>query len=397
MQRTVNPEFCVMTLSKRRHRGSISRRGVASVLAMMFMVIFGSLAAAMAVVAQGNLRTAYTHMQVSKSMSAAETGMIFAAKRLDLEGSRFVIDKGNVDTMYGEDLWMGTYTAAEGVVTILPPTGYVTAATPSGVIEAVRDAHLADDHWITPEPGDASLPEIDTTFGILRVRPIALTQTAGGAPNPDGPYFRLTYELLANQPAIRVTSEGVSEDIHRTIQMDFIIEKKIPFSLISPNRIMIGKNVLIEGPLGTRYGLVAGELDTANGDPLVMRSDFYFLDDVLDANLDILYQEVAVFDADGDGRLRPEHPLESVGVNANPVLVDYDEDEYVDDFDLFLARFDQNGDRSVSYGPGMEFSLDDQLSVLIDSANPDRDGDGVLTASDTFLGYMDGQLNGFDL
>ena len=398
MLRTMNPEFRVMILSKRPRGGPMSRRGVASVLAMMFMVIFGSLAAAMAVVAQGNLRTAYTHMQVSKSMSAAETGMVFASKRLELEGSRFVIEKGNVDTMYGEDLWMGTYIAADGVVTVLPPTGYVTAATPSGVIEAVRDAHLADNHWITPEPGDMGLPAIDTTFGILRVRPIALTQNASGNPNPDGPYFRLTYELLANQPAIRVTSEGVSDNIHRTIQMDFIIEKKIPFSLISPNRIMIGKNVLVEGPLGTRYGTVAGELDTANGDPLVMRSDFYYLDPVLDGWLDIFYQEVAVFDADGDGRLRPEHPVESNGVNANPgILVDYDEDEYVDDFDLFLAFFDTNGDRSVSWGPGMEFQVDDQLSELIDSANPDRDGDGLLTASDTLLGYMDGQLNAFDL
>lgn len=377
---------------------TMPRRGVASVLAMMFMIIFGSLAAAMAVVAQGNLRTAYTHMQVSKSMSAAETGMIFASHRLKIEGSRFVIEKGNIDTLYGEDLWMGTYTVADGLVTVLPPTGYVTAANPTGVIEAVRDAHLADNHWITPEPGDGSLPEIDTTFGILRVRPIAMTQDAAGNPNPNGPYFRLTYELLANQPAIRVTSEGVSENIHRSIQMDFIIEKKIHYSLISPNRIMIGKNVLVEGPLGTRYGTVAGELDTTNGDPLVLRSDFYFLDPTLDTNLDILYQEIAVFDVDGDGRLRPEHPIESNGVNANPgVLVDYDEDEYVDDFDLFLARFDQNGDRAVSYGPGMEFTLDDQLGVLIDSANPDRDGDGELTARDTALGYMDGLLNSFDL
>ena len=268
------------------------RRGVSSVLAMMFMVIFGSLAAAMAVVAQGNLRTAYTHMQVSRAMSAAETGMVFGTHRLREEAHRFVIEKGNIDDDYAEDLWLGTYGVADGNVIVLPPTGYV-AALPAGLIHAVRDAHLADSHWITPEAGDAALPEIDGTFGTLRVRPIALTQDGAGNPDPNGPYFRLTYELLSNEPALRVTSVGTSDGVRRTIAMDFRIEKKIEYSIISPNRVMIGKNVLVEGPLGTRYGTVAGELDLANGDPLVMKSDFYFLDPALDAILDAFFQEVA--------------------------------------------------------------------------------------------------------
>ena len=79
---------------------------------------------------------------------------------------------------------------------------------------------------------------------------------------------------------MRVTSQGVDGDITRTLQMDFRIDKKIEFAVLSPNRIMIGKNVLVEGPLGTRYGVGrTSELDTENGDPLVMRSDFYYLDD----------------------------------------------------------------------------------------------------------------------
>ena len=49
-----------------------NRRGVASILAMMFLVIFGSLAAAMAVVAQGNLRTADSAMKVSRALSWPE-------------------------------------------------------------------------------------------------------------------------------------------------------------------------------------------------------------------------------------------------------------------------------------------------------------------------------------
>src|SRR5688572_26243354 len=120
------------------------RRGVASVLAMMFLVIFGSLAAAMAVVAQGNLRTADSGLKLSRAMSAAETGMVFAARRLASEGSRFVIEKGVVDGSYGEDLWLGTYDeGADGTVTVLPPSGYTVTTPPTGLAEAVRDAHLA--------------------------------------------------------------------------------------------------------------------------------------------------------------------------------------------------------------------------------------------------------------
>ncbi len=85
------------------HRPSVRRRGVSSVLAMMFLVIFGSLAAAMAVVAQGNLRTADSAIKVSRAMSAAETGLVFATRRLAEQSSRFVVEKGVISTDYGTD------------------------------------------------------------------------------------------------------------------------------------------------------------------------------------------------------------------------------------------------------------------------------------------------------
>ncbi len=384
------------------------RRGVSSVLAMMFMVIFSSLAAVMAVVAQGNLRTADSAMKVSRAMSAAETGLIFAGRRLGSESSRFVVEKGVVTDTFGHDLWLGTYNVGvDGAVDVLPPVGYAENPPAVGVAEAVRNAHLADVHWVLIDAGDAALPEIDG-FGTLRVRPIALTSDGAGAPNPLGPYFRLKYELVANAPFVRVTAQGVDGEITRTIQMDFRITKNIEYAILSPNRIMIGKNVRVEGPLGSRFGIVAGELDTVNGDPLVMRSDFYYLDPALTAVLDLFYSRVADFDVDGDARLRPDHPVEGPGLAGAPALVDYDGDEYVDDFDLFLAFYDTNGDGMVVYdaalaaaaghgGLAEEFTDDNQLSRLIDEVYPDRDGDGEETLSDTMLGYEDGILDGNDL
>ncbi|MCH2161448.1 MAG: hypothetical protein MK085_06195, partial [Phycisphaerales bacterium] len=64
-----------MPASQSQRSKILQRHGVASVLAMMFLVIFSSLAAAMAVVASGNLRTADASLRVSRATSAAETGL----------------------------------------------------------------------------------------------------------------------------------------------------------------------------------------------------------------------------------------------------------------------------------------------------------------------------------
>ncbi|MHC4103169.1 MAG: hypothetical protein ACYSW1_20060, partial [Planctomycetota bacterium] len=141
-----------------------------------------------------------------------------------------------------------------------------------------------------------------------------------------------------------------------------------------------------------------------------MRSDFYYLDAGLDGKLDIFFEQLAVHDADGDGRLRLYHPQESLGIAAAPgTLVDHDQNEYVDDFDLFLGHFDADADGWVVYDqllandaglgmPAEEFTdIDDQMARLIDEALPDRDGDGLVTDSDRALGYRDGVLDVKDL
>ncbi len=394
-----------------RRRPALTRRGVSSVLAMMFLVIFSSLAAAMAVVAQGNLRTADSHMKVSRAMSAAETGLVFAARRLASESRRFVVTKGVIDDYYGQELWDGTY-PTDGSVEVLPPMGYSESGAPDGVAEAIRNAHLADSHWIEVGDEDLDYPFINTSLGVLWVKPIALTANPDGTPNADGPYFRLKYTLATDYATessyVRVTSQGVDGDITRTLEMDFKIAKKIEFAVISPSRIMIGKNVRVEGPLGSRYGLISGELDSENGDPLVMRSDFYYLNDGLDSKLDTYFEQVATYDVDGDGRLRVYHATEQQGIAAAGFLVDANNDEYVDDFDLFMDHYDADGDGWVVYDqmlandaglgtPAEEFLDDVQLSRLIDEALPDRDADGEIDDVDRALGYRDGVIDVKDL
>ena len=368
----------------------------------MFLVLFSSLAAVMAVVAQGNVRTAYSSLRISRALSVSESGLAFAARRLGLESRRFVVEQGVIDSEFGERLWLGTWTNADGEVTVAGPDGYeVPNPSGQGLVHAIYDAHLhVDDYDEVDDEGVIHQLTLDDSNGVIVTPPIRLGD------NESDPWFRLRYELLADGSQIRVTSQGHDAGIRRNLQIDFQIDKKIEFAVLGPNRIMIGKNVLVDGPIGSLYGTELGELDPANGDPLVLRSDYFDLDPVLDARLDEFYTTIAAHDVDGDNRLRPDHSSESAGVAQQAYFVDNDGDEYVDDFDLFLGIYDLDSNARVVYdetlaqatgnGGALEFDVDPQLGPLVDAALPDRNSDGEINAIDTALGWNDGVLDARD-
>lgn len=381
-----------------RARGA-RRRGVASVLSMMFLVIFGSLAAVMAVVAQGNVRTAHSHLQVNRAMSAAETGLSFAARRLTGAAQRFVVEKGLVTDEFGEKLWNGTWDSGDGAVSILEPD-FVESPPATSLATALLNAHAADEHNLILEPPDELLPAIDE-FGKLVVRPIAVTTEEHAAT------FKLSYEPLADGRYIRVTSVGRDGELTRTLQMDFQIVKRLDAAIISPNRVMIGKNVHIDGPIGTRFGEDTVDLEDPLGHPIVMKSDFRHLDAELDTRIEAIIASIGEFDVNGDNRLRPGHPTESDGL-TEPFMIDANDDGFVDDYDLWLDFYDQNDDgwvvydQDLAYAAGrgtlnVEFAgIDDQLAEMIDTLSPDRNGDGVVDLEDTALGYLDGVIDNLD-
>ena len=382
----------------------VGRRGVSSVLAMMFLVVFGSLSIAMAIMAQGNLRAADSALQVSRATSAAQTGLVFGSRRLAEEARRWVVRRGTIDAEFGSDLWSGQLQVDGEEVRVLDSEHYQTDSEPSGLMEAIMDAHLADAHSFVAQPGDGLLP--GTSNGSrLETRPIRII--------PDDPdlSFRVGYELVQteeDETRVRVTSTGEDDGITRSISMEYLVTKRIPFAVVSPNRIMIGKNVMVEGPLGTRFGMEPGELNQGNGDPLVMKSDFGYLDEGLDLLLDEFEQAVADFDVDGDGRIRPNHPVESIALDGAGFR-DADGDQYVTGFDLFLEVFDDDSDGRVVWDAGRaekagidligeEFSdIDNQLARLIDTGFADRNLDGVVDEVDVRLGYDDGVLDAYDM
>ena len=388
-----------MTKHQRSHL--LCRRGIASVMAMMFLAVVASLVSVMAIVAEGNVRSADAAIRMSRSLSAAESGMKLAAWRLARESSRFVVEAGDLDDGFGSRLWTGTWISSDGTVTVQPTEGYVVSSpSGTGLMHAIHDAHIDHDgHAAVSVNGDIVVGNLNVGTGTVESPGIALHSGS------NSPWCQLRYEMLADGSGVRVTSRGVDRDVERVIQMDFALEKRIKYAVLGQTRVMIGKNVLIDGPVGVLYGTEASELEPEFGDPLLLRSDFYELAPAtLNPLLDAFSTIIGSHDVDGDGRLRPSHPTEAIGLATNPALLDHDGDQFVDDFDLFLGEFDSDDDSMVAFdlvkaaAAGHttltdEFNADHDMAALLDDANPDRNRDGVIDGLDRAMGYGDGILD----
>ncbi len=356
---------------------------------MMFLVIFSSLAATMGIVAQGNLRTAQTHLQVSRALAAAEAGLTFAERRLEQTSRRFIADRGEISEPFAEALWMGTYGTSFGTVVVRDPENFDEATPAVGIADALANAHAADAHQVYGYvPNDDELPYIDPETGILITRPISFESS--GEPN-----FQVFYAPLDDPRFVRVTVIGRDQGVERVISIDYQLAKRLKFAILSPNRIMLGKNVYVQGNIGSRYDT----LDVAHGHPMVTICDFADLSSDLDDALAIFHGSIAEYDADGDGRLRVGHSAEGLGIPDG--MADLDGNGYVDAFDLFLAEFDAGSpdgrvvyDESLAQDAGHgslseEFDVDMDLAGLLDRTNPDRNADGWIN------GYFDQNGDGY--
>lgn len=377
-------------VSRKPRRPRYRRRGVAAVLAMMFLVIFSSLAAAMAIVSQGNLQTADSSLKISRSLSAAETGMNFAIYRLNQVTPSVTTRKGEIDAATASTLW---------------------ASVAQALVDDFNDGSNPEPHL-----GGAACT-YDAGTGQVVIPPIAVGPGAPAfrvtmTPHPltgedyDAAYYQRPPYADMNPPVssaaaldarwIRVevtASDGpVGSQITRSISMDFQLDKRIRFALLSRSRVMIGRNVMIEGPIGSRFL----ETNLDNGHPIQMESDFRGLHPDLDDNLDSLVGsligDATNHDTDGDNRININNPTELGSID--PAL-DVNGDGYIDGYDFFLDHFDTiGGDGKINLteletglGTGVDAVQAAQLLELIDTfGNPDRAGynDGVIDELDRY-------------
>ncbi len=438
MMRTIRPTLRTLFAT---------RRGVVSVLAMMFLVLFGSLGVAMTIASKGNLRTASTQLHVNKALGAAETGLAIAKARLQEATSRFVVDKGVIDAAYARKLWAGTLSSGDGQKTVLPPpSGFSESALPAGVAAALVNVYSADSSTVavsglassasvTSAPAGTDTAVYSATNWVVTA-PVAIEGNSGtGALNAA---FQITYAPLANGTDIRIIATGFSSlgtggsgfafrahsatadrSLTRTMSQDFRVVKRPRHAVLSPSRVLIGKNVQVTGDIGTRYTQTTYD----NGEPTRIKSDFYGLSSSLDAILDAFFAGVKKSDVDGDNRLRVNHAGEAAGLptaSTHPSLfsgggnpfADATRDGYVDDFDLFLNAYgadDGHGRKRVDLSTVNVPDAD--LMYMIDSAVPDRNRNGVygytdsnnngrrdsgetlLDGDDVTLGYLDGVID----
>ncbi len=389
-----------------------SRRGVAAVLAMMFLILFGSLSVAMAVVSKGNITTAATHQRVLRAHGAAETGLRVAQARLAEAASRFRVAESTINTSFGQNLWSGNLGSIGNYQVLPSKTGRLDLGTPSGLASAVAELHGQDADIVT----DTSIAVTAVTIANAPAgvgsaylasnwvyTPAVAVETAPVGSTIPPACFQVTYAPLSNGTDIRIVVTGYDFSymrdgfnaagtrtripVTRTIMQDFRLVKRVNHAIISPSRVMLGKNVLVDGDVGATF--VGTQYN--NGDPLIMRSDFLGLNATLDQKLGDFFLAVRNNDADGDNRLRVGHPIEGQAVppsqtyldgSGNPVnpFTDITGDGYLDDFDIFIKHYDANTDGrlALSWGPGTaEFTVDDDLALLIDSSSPDRNRNGI--------------------
>ena len=348
---------------------------------MMFLVIFSSLAAAMAIVAQGNLTTADAHLKINRSLAAAETGMNFVIYRINQVTQNIQTRDGIIDTANAPVLWDQTKLA---------------------LLAAFQDElHNIEEPYIDGDAlhiGPVAISPGSPAFTVV-MQPHPLTDEDYGS----GYYARPPYSTMdppvsngapLDSTWVRVAVTAVDgpasagdndvRSIRRTIQMDFKIDKKIRFAVLSKSRVMIGRNVYIEGTIGSRFT----ETHIEGGHPIQMESDFRGLSAELDEDLQLLANTLAVNDRDFDNRINLASVTETEGINQ-PEQLDLNGDGYIDDYDFFQKHYDLNLDGTIT---ATELETDTsisrrQLLELIDtSGDPSRPGygDGVINGDDDY-------------
>ena len=384
------------------HRRYQSRRGVVSILAMMFLVLFGSLVAAMAISSRGNIRTASTHLEVTYALSAAETGLVVGQNRLAMSTSRFVVERSEMSSDFVDALWTGGLNAFGQYSVLADPLGYDDV--PDSVSEALLFLHSLDSNIVAQSESDIDTPIMTSAWpdadpnvymaeGWIVTPIIAVDAPVNGSPPPAG--YQIVYAPLANGTDIRIIVIGYDfidnrPPMTRMIMQDYRIAKRIDHAIVSPSRILIGKNVQVVGDLGSRFE----DVDFEHGDPLVTKSDFFHIDPILDSKLEAFYAVAGdpAIDVDGDNRLRVDHPIEGAnipnsysqdGSDPDPAsaFADVTGDGYVDEFDIFINQYDKNGDGRINIDTEFINSsgniVDADLAYLIDSSTPDRNRNGI--------------------
>jgi hypothetical protein len=327
-----------------------SRRGAAAVLAMLFLVLFTSLATAMFSMSTLNVQGADNLSDNERARAAAESGLRWCASRF-VKMARPKTTIGNID-----------------------------AATATALWPAIRTS-ISNDFANMLTPAERSLSWDGTTL------------TSASIPTDGGPRrFRLRirqHPLYADDPLdqryIRVTSVGTYGGATKSCTLDFKIDKKVKFAIVGKVPIQIGRNTLIEGPIA---------MTSPNKfPPLLQLSDFRHLTTNLRSRIDQFNAFIKQNHKGYDNRVSVHNPDE-YGKAVAAGYVDVNDDSFIDEYDLFLKEFDKDNDKAVTRAeftnPSTGKVYDDDLFKAMDELG------APLYAGDSRDGYRDGVIDNRD-
>jgi hypothetical protein len=211
--------------------------------------------------------------------------------------------------------------------------------------------------------------------------------------NPIGTRFQISirqHPTFAGDPLdaryLHVTSTGSYKNSSRKMSMDFLIDKKVNFAIVGKVPIQLGRNTLVEGPIGMA---TPGKYP-----PIYMLSDFRHLNSTLGTKIDNFNTFLEANHKGYDNRINV-NDFDEYTKATNAGYTDYNGDSYIDEYDLFVKYYDKNGDKAITKA---EFT--DPISGKLYDADLFNAIDALgapLSAGDTTrVGFQDGVIDNHD-
>ena len=347
---------------RRTPHGRAARRGVVAVITMLYMILLTTLCLALFFAASYNVQAAESFTDIARAQAAAESGLRWMDYRFQ-RAIRPTTDKGKVDANLANALW---------------PT------LQNNLSNDLRNVRDAKKQYLVPT----------LTGNKISVKNISVD-------NANGATFDIDVQQLNpvdgwDQRYIRVASTGRYHKAARTISMIFKMDKKVKFAVVGKVPLQIGRNTVVDGPIA---------MGTPGKYPAVwMLSDFQHFDAALKVkvvNFETYLRGSGMVDGrsvknhDGyDGRISVNNKDEAKLAAASGYS-DYSGDGFIDEYDIFLAQYDKNGDRALSKAeftnPSTGKLYDDNLFFLMDNlsspmVNEDKNNNGILDPGEDING-----------
>jgi hypothetical protein len=330
------------------------RRGSSLLMALMYVTLFGALAASMTLFTSSTLEISAANDRATRAYAAAESGMSF----LNLQFKQLakpITAQGTIDPTLARTLFSGTGGIAPKLAAQLNGTTNLQGRT---VI------------W---------------NASIISIPPIKMFSSI------DDSCFCLQIVQDATTPTIlHVTSTGRCTGVMRSVTMDLTMDKRLKYAIYSNVAIQIGKNAVVEGDV------VSTLTSFSKGPPVWTLTDFRALSHQtsLDTDLDNFRAYIKNKNPAFDNRLDVRTTAAAAAAAAQG-FHDKNSDGFIDDWDLLLNRIDANGNKAISTGeytdPMTGLPYDAELFNVIDALGP------PLTTGDTpRAGYNDGILDARD-